>query len=72
MLPPAGTHAGAASTTGSRSPRLRVGVAGLGRAFTLMLPGFVADPRLQLVAACVNDLGLYRDAAWAEAVLTAR
>ena len=52
MLPPAGNHAGAASTTGSRSPRLRVGVAGLGRAFTLMLPSFVADPRLQLVAAC--------------------
>ena len=32
--------------------RLRIGVAGLGRAFTLMLPTFVADPRVQLVAAC--------------------
>jgi len=31
--------------------RLRVGVAGLGRAFTLMLPTLAADPRLELVAA---------------------
>ena len=30
---------------------LGVGVAGLGRAFTLMLPTFVADPRIKLVAA---------------------
>ena len=30
---------------------LRIGVAGLGRAFTLMLPTFVADRRLRLVAA---------------------
>lgn len=30
---------------------LRIGVAGLGRAFTLMLPAFVADPRVRLVAA---------------------
>ena len=30
---------------------LRLGVAGLGRAFTLMLPTFVAHPRVQLVAA---------------------
>ena len=30
---------------------LRVGVAGLGRAFTIMLPTFVGDPRVQLVAA---------------------
>jgi phthalate 4,5-cis-dihydrodiol dehydrogenase len=30
---------------------LRLGVAGLGRAFTLMLPTFVADPRIRLVAA---------------------
>ncbi len=29
---------------------LRIGVAGLGRAFTLMLPTFVADPRVRLVA----------------------
>ena len=31
---------------------LRIGVAGLGRAFTLMMPTFVHDPRVQLVAAC--------------------
>ena len=31
---------------------IRLGVAGLGRAFTLMLPTFVQDPRVQLVAAC--------------------
>lgn len=31
--------------------RLRIGVAGLGRAFSLMLPTFVADPRVELVAA---------------------
>jgi phthalate 4,5-cis-dihydrodiol dehydrogenase len=31
--------------------RLRMGVAGLGRAFTLMLPTFAADPRVELVAA---------------------
>lgn len=30
---------------------LRLGVAGLGRAFTIMLPTFVADSRVQLVAA---------------------
>ena len=30
---------------------LRIGVAGLGRAFTIMLPTFVADPRVTLVAA---------------------
>ena len=33
------------------SPVLRIGVAGLGRAFTLMLPTFTADPRVRLVAA---------------------
>jgi len=33
------------------APALRIGVAGLGRAFTLMLPTFDADPRVQLVAA---------------------
>ncbi|MFZ7338174.1 Gfo/Idh/MocA family oxidoreductase, partial [Comamonas jiangduensis] len=32
--------------------RLRIGVAGLGRAFSLMLPTFLQDPRVQLVAAC--------------------
>src|SRR5215467_2782989 len=31
--------------------RLRVGVAGLGRAFMLTLPSFAADPRVRLVAA---------------------
>jgi phthalate 4,5-cis-dihydrodiol dehydrogenase len=31
--------------------RLRMGIAGLGRAFTLMLPTFVADSRVELVAA---------------------
>ncbi len=31
--------------------RLRLGVAGLGRAFTLMLPTLTGDPRLELVAA---------------------
>jgi phthalate 4,5-cis-dihydrodiol dehydrogenase len=31
--------------------RLRLGVAGLGRAFTLMLPAFAAHPRIELVAA---------------------
>ncbi|MDB5892839.1 MAG: 4,5-dihydroxyphthalate dehydrogenase [Rhodoferax sp.] len=40
----------------SASPRqaapLRVGVIGLGRAFTLMLPTFLGDERVQLVAAC--------------------
>jgi phthalate 4,5-cis-dihydrodiol dehydrogenase len=33
------------------SRKLRIGVAGLGRAFTVMLPTFVADPRVSLVAA---------------------
>jgi phthalate 4,5-cis-dihydrodiol dehydrogenase len=31
--------------------KLRIGVAGLGRAFTIMLPTFAADPRIALVAA---------------------
>lgn len=31
---------------------LRLGVVGLGRAFTLMLPTFLSDRRVQLVAAC--------------------
>jgi len=31
--------------------KLNLGVAGLGRAFTLMLPTFLADPRIRLVAA---------------------
>ena len=32
-------------------PPIKIGVAGLGRAFTLMLPTFLQDPRIQLVAA---------------------
>jgi hypothetical protein len=32
--------------------RVRLGVAGLGRAFTLMLPTFLHDSRIELVAAC--------------------
>lgn len=32
-------------------PRLQLGIAGLGRAFTLMLPTLANDPRVQLVAA---------------------
>ncbi|RXZ38030.1 gfo/Idh/MocA family oxidoreductase [Oxalobacteraceae bacterium CAVE-383] len=32
--------------------RIRIGVAGLGRAFTLMLPTFQKDKRIELVAAC--------------------
>jgi phthalate 4,5-cis-dihydrodiol dehydrogenase len=35
----------------SQAP-VRIGVAGLGRAFTLMLPTFLGDRRVQLVAAC--------------------
>ena len=31
---------------------IRIGVVGLGRAFTLMLPTFQRDPRVELVAAC--------------------
>lgn len=32
--------------------KLRLGVAGLGRAFSLMLPTFLADERIELAAAC--------------------
>ncbi|CAM5219261.1 Putative 4,5-dihydroxyphthalate dehydrogenase [Castellaniella defragrans] len=32
--------------------RLRIGIIGLGRAFSLMLPTFLGDPRVRLVAAC--------------------
>ena len=35
----------------SKGQPLRIGVAGLGRAFTIMLPTFTADPRVTLVAA---------------------
>jgi phthalate 4,5-cis-dihydrodiol dehydrogenase len=37
------------SNAGER--KLRLGIAGLGRAFTLMLPAFAGDPRVALVAA---------------------
>ncbi len=36
---------------GATAMPLRIGVIGLGRAFTLMLPTFLRDPRVQLVAA---------------------
>jgi phthalate 4,5-cis-dihydrodiol dehydrogenase len=36
---------------GEGACELRIGVAGLGRAFTVMLPTFTADPRVRLVAA---------------------
>lgn len=39
-------------TSVTRTSPIRLGVAGLGRAFTLMLPTFAQDPRVQLVAAC--------------------
>lgn len=35
-----------------QTQQLRLGIAGLGRAFTLMLPTFMGDARIQLVAAC--------------------
>lgn len=35
----------------TRERTLRIGVAGLGRAFTIMLPTFTGDPRVRLVAA---------------------
>ena len=35
-----------------KSPLIRLGVAGLGRAFSLMLPTFLQDPRITLAAAC--------------------
>ena len=35
----------------SAARQLRLGIAGLGRAFTLMLPTFTGDPRVRLVAA---------------------
>jgi len=40
-----------AVTAPGTAPVLRWGVAGLGRAFTLMLPTFVRDPRVRLAAA---------------------
>jgi phthalate 4,5-cis-dihydrodiol dehydrogenase len=33
------------------TPRLRIGIAGLGRAFSIMLPTFLHDPRVKLVGA---------------------
>jgi phthalate 4,5-cis-dihydrodiol dehydrogenase len=37
--------------TKSADRKLRLGIAGLGRAFTLMLPTFVGDPRITMMAA---------------------
>lgn len=45
-----------AMSASTNSAALRIGVVGLGRAFTLMLPTFLRDERVQLVAACdLND-----------------
>src|SRR5258708_36307124 len=41
----------ASGATVSEGRKLRIGVAGLGRAFTVMLPTFIADKRVKLVAA---------------------
>jgi phthalate 4,5-cis-dihydrodiol dehydrogenase len=43
-----------------QAPRIRLGVVGLGRAFSLMLPTFLQDPRIELVAACDNREGARR------------
>ena len=43
---------------------LKLGVIGLGRAFTLMLPTFTADPRIALTAA--HDPARRRPRAFAE------
>ncbi len=40
--------------------RIRIGVIGLGRAFTLMLPTFMRDSRVKLVAAC-DPIAVARD-----------
>lgn len=45
------THATPAPIAAANHPPLRVGVIGLGRAFTLMLPTFLLDQRIKLVAA---------------------
>ena len=39
---------------------IRIGVIGLGRAFTLMLPSFQRDTRVRLVAAC-DPIAVARD-----------
>ena len=46
-----GAPEGASGSSPNAQRMLSVGVAGLGRAFTLMLPTFIADPRIKLVAA---------------------
>jgi phthalate 4,5-cis-dihydrodiol dehydrogenase len=38
--------------TAVKERRIRLGIAGLGRAFSLMLPTFIEDSRIELVAAC--------------------
>jgi phthalate 4,5-cis-dihydrodiol dehydrogenase len=40
--------------------KLRLGVAGLGRAFTLMLPAFIRHPRVELVAAAARGMDARR------------
>src|SRR6218665_2661280 len=53
--PPEGAHAageGEGVPAGTAQRPIRLGVAGLGRAFTLMLPTLVQDSRVQLRAAC--------------------
>ena len=41
-----------AAPTGMEREPLRIGVVGLGRAFSLMLSTFLRDPRVRLVGAC--------------------
>jgi len=50
--PRGGSQCPSGGRAGTKSERrLRIGVAGLGRAFTLMLPTLAADPRVELCAA---------------------
>lgn len=43
------------------APPIRLGVLGMGRAFTLMLPTWVLDPRVQMVAACDGRASALRE-----------
>ena len=49
--PPQGVSCAPSGGVGALVRPIRIGVIGLGRAFTLMLPTFVADPRVRVVAA---------------------